>query len=513
MGHIFISYSRREREFVDSFVSRIESAGQRVWIDHQKIQAGGLWRTQIVQAIDTCDGFVLMLSTNSAASDNVRREVDIALDSGRHIYIMLLEPVKLPADMRYELIGLQYIDIQMLGAHKAAKQLIETLGEEVEKTREQPVRQIELVIPGIDKGDRKRKEQLVDFLSMLTRTHPSQLEVNPGTVSDHVVVDMPAQAAFELKTRALNRDSRLKKFGIKSLRLLGNRRYINTSLGILTAATVGLMNWYWLSISTLFPSLFGTTTGNVIFITLVFAVTTVVSLSVSSALLPTPTPILPETPTSLLNNTPTTMSVEILSPKQIDTLTEIATQTPTETPTAMLTQTPMQTPTHTSPPMPTNTLPVPTDTLPAPTNTPQPTPTLPNELAAHDGSEGVMPDFQTLTVRYDDEAVYITLALIGLDKITGSEFIYMRGTHFDLVRLLPGSFRIERDNDRDGLFEEVIYAGATDNTIASAIAIRIPIVYLPDISTKEIWVYSMNSQDRLPDSAPGERLRFPTPSQ
>src|SRR6266542_1960323 len=102
MGHIFVSYSRRDQEIVERFVGMMESAGMSVWIDRQKIKPGKLWRTQIVQAIDTCDGFVLLLSTNSATSDNVRRELDLAHDSGRSIFVMMLEPVKLPAEIRYQ---------------------------------------------------------------------------------------------------------------------------------------------------------------------------------------------------------------------------------------------------------------------------------------------------------------------------------------------------------------------------------------------------------------------------
>jgi hypothetical protein len=67
MGHIFISYSRRDLEIVNSLVEVMERAGPKVWIDREEIKAGKLWRTQIIQAIDTCDTFVLMLSSSAAA--------------------------------------------------------------------------------------------------------------------------------------------------------------------------------------------------------------------------------------------------------------------------------------------------------------------------------------------------------------------------------------------------------------------------------------------------------------
>jgi TIR domain len=166
MGHIFVSYSRHDLEVVDCIVGKFENAGMRVWIDRDDIKAGKTWRAQIVQAIDTCDAFVLMLSSNSADSDNVRKEIDLAQDSGRTVFIMRLDSViKLPAEMRYQLVGLQYIDIQTLGVDEGVNQLIDTLHEQLatsEPVEEQSVRQAEIVIQGVDpsKFGAEKQEQL-----------------------------------------------------------------------------------------------------------------------------------------------------------------------------------------------------------------------------------------------------------------------------------------------------------------------------------------------------------------
>src|SRR5512145_2963079 len=98
MAQVLTSYSRRDTETVDTIVAKMAQAGSSVWIDREAIKAGNTWRVQIVQAIDTCNAFVLMLSPNSAASDNVRKEIDLAQDSGRTLFVVMLEPLKLPAD-------------------------------------------------------------------------------------------------------------------------------------------------------------------------------------------------------------------------------------------------------------------------------------------------------------------------------------------------------------------------------------------------------------------------------
>jgi len=280
MGQIFVSYSRRDLEVVDCIVEKIESAGMSVWIDREDIKAGKTWRVQIVEAIATCDAFVLMLSPNSAVSDNVRKEIDLAQDSGRAVFIMKLGPAKLPAEMLYQLVGLQHIDLQGLGIDNAVNQLIDTLEEHLATwvpPEDRTVRQAELVFQeGVHaEFGAKKQEQTLGLISALTATPQSQLDIaNLGAGGVHVFVDMPTAAAFELKTRALNRDGRLKQFGVKSLRLVGDKQYVNTSLGILTAtATIGTLNMLWMSVPSVLPSLFGVAAGKVIVITSVVAIT------------------------------------------------------------------------------------------------------------------------------------------------------------------------------------------------------------------------------------------------
>jgi hypothetical protein len=268
MAQIFTSYSRRDTEIVDTIAAKMSQAGLRVWIDREAIKAGNAWRVQIVQAIDECSAFVLMLSPNSAASDNVRKEIDLSQDSGRTIFAVMLEPVKLPAEIRYQLAGLQFIDVGMLGFDKAVSLLIETVREHVAKF--EPVeapesRQAELVIQGIDLASftADKQEQLLEFISKLTSADRSQLQIaNLTAGSVHVFVDMPASAAYELKTMALNRDPRFKELGITSLRLNGDTKYVNIPLGKLTlAATVGPLMALWMKIPALLAPELGAAAG------------------------------------------------------------------------------------------------------------------------------------------------------------------------------------------------------------------------------------------------------------
>jgi len=110
MKHIFVSYSRIDGEAVDYIVARLEQDGFNVWIDHEEIKAGDLWQEAIVQAVDNAYAVVLMLSPGSVASDNVRKEVDLAESASKELVPVLLAPVELPAKLRYQLAGIEWIE-------------------------------------------------------------------------------------------------------------------------------------------------------------------------------------------------------------------------------------------------------------------------------------------------------------------------------------------------------------------------------------------------------------------
>jgi hypothetical protein len=348
MTQVFTSYSRRDTEIVDSIVGKMTEAGIRVWIDREAIKAGNMWRVQIVEAIDTCAAFVLMLSPNSAASDNVRKEIDLSQDSGRTIFAVMLEPTKLPAAIRYQLAGLQFIDVNMLGLDAAIRQLIETVKEHLAQFEPVPeTRQAELVIQGVDLKSftAEKQQQLLEFIAQLTSADRSQLQIaNLAAGSLHVFVDMPAQAAYELKTLALNRDPRLRQLGIVSLKLDGDAKYVNTSLGTLTlAATISPLMALWLKIPALLSPLLGPTVGKIL--TLVLAAGLIAGGGALARPLfappAAPTEIAaPPTSTALPAGTETPTATGTPTAEPSPTGTPTGTATPTATATASLTPTP-----------------------------------------------------------------------------------------------------------------------------------------------------------------------------
>jgi len=236
MGFVFISYSRQDTATVDHIVSRLKSDGFEVWIDRANIKGGDLWTVAIVEAIDTADSFVLMLSPSSTASDNVRKEVQLAQDAKRKLFPLLIAAVTLPPQFRYQLAGIQLIDYAGDPEIKYAElvEVLNTHRSSLFKSEAPTTRQVEVVIGNgnIEKFGSTEKERLLDTVARIAeiaRTKLSLANLTAGSI--HAFIDMPVHAAYALKTAALNKDKRLLSAGIDALRLSGEENYVLVSSG------------------------------------------------------------------------------------------------------------------------------------------------------------------------------------------------------------------------------------------------------------------------------------------
>jgi predicted ATPase len=110
-AEVFVSYAHKDRHRVLPWVRRLQQAGISLWIDERDIDAAHLWTGEIVEAIDACKVLMLVLSSTSAASPQVAREVSLAFEGEKRLLPVLLEPVPIPPALRYALAGLQYLEL------------------------------------------------------------------------------------------------------------------------------------------------------------------------------------------------------------------------------------------------------------------------------------------------------------------------------------------------------------------------------------------------------------------
>jgi hypothetical protein len=90
MGHIFISYSHKDKEYVHKLAEALQSDGFEVWID-DRIDYGTRWPLVIEAAIDSCESFILVASENSHQSNWVQHELSRADRLNKDIFPLLLD--------------------------------------------------------------------------------------------------------------------------------------------------------------------------------------------------------------------------------------------------------------------------------------------------------------------------------------------------------------------------------------------------------------------------------------
>jgi tetratricopeptide (TPR) repeat protein len=88
-GHVFVSYAHSDIAYVRRLVNHLTERGVTVWFD-EDIASGDRWNTVLRDRVRDCDALVLVMSPAAAASEWVRREVDLATESRRPVLPLLL---------------------------------------------------------------------------------------------------------------------------------------------------------------------------------------------------------------------------------------------------------------------------------------------------------------------------------------------------------------------------------------------------------------------------------------
>src|SRR5687768_5595710 len=107
-NQIFMSYSRADTDFVVKLISELINQGLNIWLDQHKIGAGQRWDNTIQEALQNSDLFIIVLSPNSVASENVLDELSFAIHSGIRIIPVLYRDCQIP----YRVARIQFVDFR-----------------------------------------------------------------------------------------------------------------------------------------------------------------------------------------------------------------------------------------------------------------------------------------------------------------------------------------------------------------------------------------------------------------
>ena len=111
MAHdVFISYSSKDKPAADAACAVLESKGIRCWIAPRDITPGADWGETIVEAIHSSRAFLLIFSGNANTSQQIKREVERAVNKGLPIVPMRIENVLPAKSLEYFLSTPHWLD-------------------------------------------------------------------------------------------------------------------------------------------------------------------------------------------------------------------------------------------------------------------------------------------------------------------------------------------------------------------------------------------------------------------
>jgi hypothetical protein len=107
---VFLSYRRADTAVADALLQRLETAGYGVWLDRSDIGGGSRWREAIELALQQADAVIFLVSQPALESDEVYRELARAIELGKAIVPLRLDPAPLFGWFKEKLGAIQHIE-------------------------------------------------------------------------------------------------------------------------------------------------------------------------------------------------------------------------------------------------------------------------------------------------------------------------------------------------------------------------------------------------------------------
>jgi WD40 repeat protein len=98
MADVFISYSRKDADFVHRLTDALAARSRDVWVDWEDIPASADWWSEVTNGIASANAFVFIISPDSVRSEVCRREIDQAITDNKRFIPLLRRDVDDPTD-------------------------------------------------------------------------------------------------------------------------------------------------------------------------------------------------------------------------------------------------------------------------------------------------------------------------------------------------------------------------------------------------------------------------------
>lgn len=120
---VFISYSRADKEIATKLADDLAKYEITIWMDVRNIPHGSNWDIEVQKGLDASDVMLVLLSPDSAASENVTDEWSYFLENDKQLYPLLIRPCTVP----FRLLRRQRVDLTQDYA-AGFRQVLRTLG-------------------------------------------------------------------------------------------------------------------------------------------------------------------------------------------------------------------------------------------------------------------------------------------------------------------------------------------------------------------------------------------------
>jgi WD40 repeat protein len=202
MADVFLSYSRRDSEFVVRLSAALDVRGKQVWLDTGSIADAEVFPQAIRNAIETSDAFLFVITPEAVSSAYCEQEVTYAGELGKRIVPVLRQPVadsEIPTEIR-ERNWIPFTEDTEFDL--ATDRVVQALDTDLEHRKEHTrwlVKSIEWDSEGRDRSFLLRGSELKAAENWLART-PVDADPTPTTLQNEYVLASARSAARRGRT-------------------------------------------------------------------------------------------------------------------------------------------------------------------------------------------------------------------------------------------------------------------------------------------------------------------------
>ncbi len=120
--HIFVCYAHEDIAALEETCAWFKARGHAVWYD-ERIHAGFEWADELAEAIDECSVLLFLATPHAIESRYCRNEIAYAIDVGKPVLTVFMEPLELSGGLKLSLLRQQAIVRWQLNADEYHEQL------------------------------------------------------------------------------------------------------------------------------------------------------------------------------------------------------------------------------------------------------------------------------------------------------------------------------------------------------------------------------------------------------